>query len=79
MRLKEKNKPSKPKTEDERAEAKKKAIEELDSVLIAVATGEDTIQTGKNKEVTKSVDEVIQELFENSDDRKKVVEVIDKL
>ncbi len=79
MDVKRNNKPAKPKNENERAEAKKKAIAELDSILMAVATGEGTIQTGDNSEVTKSVDEVIQELFDNTADREAVAIVLDSI
>lgn len=76
VQIKKKNKTVQPKTEEEKREEKKKVISALDSILEAVANGEEEVYTGENSEVYKSVDEVIQEIFDNTEEQSEVYKLI---
>ena len=63
--MKKKSAPKR-KTEEERRAEKARRIAALDDVLMAAARGETTVTDSSNDQIYKSVDEVIEELFQNT-------------
>lgn len=74
--IKKQNNTTHLKSEEERREDKKKKIEALDALLTAEAMGEDKVYTSENEEVYKSADEIIQELFDNTEQQTEVYEML---
>ena len=77
--MKRTNKPAPPKEEAAKRVEMKKRIAALDEILMAVATEEEQTSNEPDTKAYKSADEVIQELFDNTEDREKAYLLLENI
>ena len=76
-KIKKKSK-SKPQNEDERRSQKKKSIDALDGIMEALARGDTAIKDSESG-VVKSIDEVVRELFSNTETKKEAIMILNNM